>query len=141
MIARVFSATPQSILNTTNTIVNYPDADARNGTGLGLGYSSGTFTNNNSYTLTLTVSANVTFAANATGQRVLFIQTSAQGRMGYIDILTNTVASEPTAISTSATFRLNATETFSIQVFQASGGALNVGTVGSLTSRVSVLVM
>ena len=141
MIARVFSATPQSIPNTTNTIVNYPDADARNGTGLGLGYSSGTFTNNNSYTLTLTVSANVTFAANATGTRVLFIQTSAQGRMGYIDIFTNTVASETTAISTSATFRLNANETFSIQVFQSSGSGLNVGNIGHLTSRVSVLVM
>lgn len=139
-ISYSFGTLTQSILNATDTIINFPTANARNGTATGIGYSAGTFTNNNAYSVTLNVSASVAFASNASGFRVLVINTASQGRLGMNDTVNNG-AGEASVLSTSSTFVLNAGETFTILGYQTSGGALNVGGSTLTVSRVSVLVM
>jgi hypothetical protein len=140
MVAYSFTTTTQSISNMSNTIINFPVADTRNGAYSGLTYSAGTFTNSNSYSVTLNVSVCASFASNSTGYRVIYI--SAPGVLNIISITdTSATNGDATCVSTSATFVLNAGETFNAKVFQNSGGALNIGWVSDLSTRISILVL
>ena len=143
MFAVGFTGTAiQTIPNITDTIVNYPVFDLRNGTLTGITYSAGVFTNSNTFSITLMVNACVTFASNTTGTRAIFIDTSGQGRVGFTSSLPITGSGQTTTLTTGSTFILNPVETFSIKAFQASGGNLNItGSNTSIVSRVSILVM
>jgi hypothetical protein len=141
MIAYQFGTSTQSIFNNSLTDVLYPTADLRNGTLTGLSYApaTGIFTNSNAYSITLTVSASVSFANNTTGIRVIWIETSGQGRIGLCSL--NTILGDPTACNITLTFVLNTTETFKVRCYQNCGGSLNIGGSTDFPSRVSVLVL
>jgi len=134
MFTRYLTGT-QSIPNGSTTIVNFNNADARNGSYTGITYSAGTFTNSNSYSITVTVCACILFVYNTVGEREAVLEHSSQGRVGGF-------AMQPSAYwvtqgTLSATFVLNASESFYIAAYQTSGGSLNI----TNTSRCSVLVM
>jgi hypothetical protein len=138
MLAYQFNSSTQSLTNNAEILVNFPTADARNGTATGLTYSAGTFTNSNSYSVTLNIVSNISFAANATGIRVLWINTSGQGKVGTFYYATTSAAE--CCVCGSAIAVLNAGETLNISAYQNSGGALNIGGSTNLTTRVSVMV-
>jgi hypothetical protein len=141
MFAYSFTSTSQSIPNATDTLVIFPVADSRNSSYTGLTYSAGTFTNSNTYSIGLSISVSISFTLSAVGSRIVYINTSATGRLGMTNCITNS-ASEPAVVSTSTNIVLNTSETFSIYCFQNTGGALNIGYGPSIyPTRVSVLVM
>jgi hypothetical protein len=143
MIAYQFVNTTQSVNHNATTTIIYPTADTRNGSSTGIGYdtSNGIFTNNNAYAVTLSVSACIAFTTNASGIRIILLETSVQGRVALSSI-TALPLSEPSCCNISGIFVLNTNETFTVKVFQNSGVTLTLGNVPTVfTSRVSVLVM
>ena len=131
-------ASIQSISNNVDVSAIFPDADPRNGTMTGISYNTGTgiFTNTNAYSVTLNVSVSIAFVASGSEHsRTVSINTSGQGR---VVSSRGSLKHNELVLSTSATFVLNANETFNIIVNNGGGG--NIGST-TLVSRVSVLVM
>lgn len=131
-------STSQSIANTTATRILFDTTDVFNSGVTGLTYgATGVFTNTSGSTRTYLINAMIQYSPNANGVRLIWIHYNADGnlqnttaRYGYV--LTNaTGSSESTIMSTSATLTLANNETFSVNTWQTSGGALNVSDANS----------
>jgi hypothetical protein len=130
----------QTLTTATDTIINFPTANGRNGTVTGLTYSAGVFTNSNSYTVTLMITTSISFDTNATGSRLVYIYAPTTGTRHSATFI-SPQATQPTTLSTTAYIVLNAAETFSVYANQTSGGNLNTyGTPATYPSRVSIMV-
>ncbi len=132
--ARFGRAATQSIPNTTFTVVTWDTSINNNGistTGSTTGFS---FPINNLITQpgVWEISANVSFAANAAGIRLIDIYDSTNA-VAYAQILKNTTPAGFTC-ELSTTFRdyfASTTRNMQVRVYQSSGGALNIGSGGT----------
>lgn len=123
----------QSIANTTWTVVTWDteDIDRDNG--------HSTVTNTSRYTAQTTgwyeISANVDWAASATGDRAISWTINGANRAGKVQL--GATPSFDTAIHTAGVVFLNANDYVEIGVWQNSGGALSTGLTDG-NPRVSV---
>ena len=136
----------QNIPTNVDTVALFPTNSARSGTLTGIvygtgsnGYTNGGFTNTNSYMVTVSVNVFVTFTANNTGFRALWIQHSGVGRLGMVDL--TATQGDMSAISTGHTFTLTSYESFNIQVFHTGGTGLILINGATFKTSCSVLVM
>jgi hypothetical protein len=120
---RVYHSTTQSAANATATTLSFNSERYDTNT------MHDTVTNNSRITMTTAglylVTAHVAFAANATGQRDLYLQVNATT---YIAMHTNPTigAGGETFLSVATVFKFAASDYIIARVFQNSGGALNV---------------
>jgi hypothetical protein len=114
-------SSPQSIPDNSTTIINWDGVSV-----VGLSNASGTFTvpagGGGVYLFTGVVS----FAANATGVRYAYIYKGAANQIQFFVI--NPGAGSPAEIAINFMLTLAAADTFSIRLYQNSGGALDTRT-------------
>jgi hypothetical protein len=100
-------------------------------TNTGIAYTTGgTFTNINGYPVVAQISTSIIFAPNVTGNRQLRIVSEATA-YAYNTANACTGAGESTALNTSITLLLAAGQTFHVEGYQTSGGALNVQSISA----------
>jgi len=129
VLARAIDGSNQSVANNTTTTVLFTGIDtlaySYNSTNTGISYSSGVFTNVSGQTRTYQISYTIEFASNATGQRYAEISNDTSTGRYAINSL-NALATGNHITTGSATLVLNNNDTFSIKVYQSSGGALDL---------------
>jgi hypothetical protein len=130
--ARVYKAADQTITNNTQTALNF-DSER---------FDSDTFhdtvTNNTRLTIPASMGGNyiigggINFAANATGQRVLYIYVNGTGA-GFPIVADTNIPGAATAVymNVSTLFHFSAADYAELIVYQTSGGNLSVTAVSA----------
>lgn len=131
--ARMYRTTDQTIANATLTQITF--STARWDTdGLTAGGAQFTARRADLYRMT----AQARFAANATGQRVVYIRLNGTTLIAIDGRQAITVAATPTDIALSTEYELVAGNTIQMLVYQDSGGALNVTAAGNYSPEFSM---
>lgn len=141
---RLERGTAQSISNTTDTLVTWPtevfDTD-------------GMYTATSDTITVVTagiyqINVTVEFAVNATGIRVVSLlknpssASDQSSRIASTAVSATSVAGGNCVLSCSTIISLVATNTIKVQVYQSSGGALNVGSTGAaLQTNISMAML
>jgi hypothetical protein len=137
-VARVAATAAQSLTNNTSTKITFNTASATPTTG---SYDPHGWFDNANDNITIgqdgfyTVSANIAFAANATGRRTLTIAVNGSDA-GSVNVLAAPAAS--TILSVSTNLYLAAGDLVSMFCLQQSGGALNTVVVAGVYPALSV---
>jgi hypothetical protein len=86
------------------------------------------------------IGANIRWAANATGQRVLYLQVNSST---YIAIASQQAVTggNPTDMSIVTEYALSAGDTVRLQAFQDSGGALNITAAGNYSPEFWISIL
>jgi hypothetical protein len=134
---RAYHSTTQSISNAVFTAVLFNSEDYDTG-----GFHS-TVTNTSRFTVPsgagglYLITANILFAANATGQRVLQVRLNG-GSSGIAAIIGQQIVPSATyssVVMVASILTLNAGDYVEVFAYQDSGGALNIGTATAYTSN------
>ena len=135
--ASVYNSAYISIPNNTDTLLTF------NTENFDTSSYHDTSTNTSRLTVPTTgkylITANIGFAANATGYRTGQIKKNGSTNVGTIGTNPTPNGTFDTQISNSVVVSATAADYFEIQVFQSSGGALNGGTVATLPVTITYL--
>lgn len=130
--ARMYRSTDQSIPNATLTQITFSAARWDTDT-LTSGGTQFTIQRAGAYRIT----AQVRFAANATGQRIVYIRLNGSTFLA-IDSRQAVTGGNPTDVTVPAEYELAAGNTVQLYVYQDSGGALNVTSAGNYSPEFSI---
>jgi hypothetical protein len=130
------------ILQPSCRVYNNANISVNDSTATGLTFNSERWDNNNLHDLTVntgrltcrkrgiySISCNVRFASNAVGYRLVYIKIN--GGSSISSMLTNAVSGVGTRISISTQYELQVNDYVEVEVYQTSGGALNIESNGN----------
>lgn len=123
----------QTLSNSTNAIVNWTGTVSGSSSTTGITATSGTFTNASGSTIVVQIMCSLLFDVNSSGQRYAFITDET---IGDICLSVAQPTTDYTSITTSATFQVLDTKTFSIKARQNRGANLDLigGSNGCIVS-------
>lgn len=136
VVARVYNNAALSIATATNTILTF-NSERFDPSGM-----HSTSVNTSRITISeagvYSLAAGVRFAANATGERLVNILLNGTTIIAQARTPANAVVSAATSIGVSTLYALVAGDYVEVQVYQSSGGNLNVEVSGSFSPEFSI---